>query len=52
MALMEFNPSVDWWLLLAVPLIPFLGYVIQITLRKKLPWGDKLLTAGMGAMGF
>ena len=44
----EFHPH--WWLLLAVPLIPLVGYVIQIGFRKKLPWGDKLLTGGMFAV--
>lgn len=44
---MEFNPALDFKLLLAVPLIPLVGYVLQIFLRRKLPHGDKLLTAGM-----
>ncbi len=44
---MEFNPQVDYWLLLAVPLIPLLGYAIQITFRDKLAWGHWLLTGGM-----
>ncbi|MFT5288798.1 MAG: NADH-quinone oxidoreductase subunit L [Planctomycetota bacterium] len=39
--------SPNWMLLLLVPLIPFVGYIIQISFRKKLPWGDKLLTGGM-----
>jgi len=38
----------EYALLLAVPLIPLLGYALQMSLRKKLPWGDKLLTLGMG----
>ena len=45
--LLEFNPAVDFWLLLSVPLIPLLGYVIQISLRDKLAWGHWLLTGGM-----
>jgi len=44
---LTFNPAVDFKLLLAVPLIPFLGYVLQIALRKRLPHGDKILTGGM-----
>ena len=48
LAMLEFNPEVDFWLLLAVPLIPLCGYVLQISLRDKLPGGDKILTAGMG----
>ena len=40
-----FHPH--WQLLLLVPLIPLLGYIIQMGFRKKLPWGDKLLTGGM-----
>jgi len=44
-----FDPDVDFALLLAVPLIPLVGYVVQIVLRGRLPWGDKLLTAGMFA---
>jgi NADH-quinone oxidoreductase subunit L len=39
----------DYLLLLLVPLIPLAGYIVQMSLRKRLPWGDKLLTAGMGA---
>ncbi len=42
--------SPHWTLLLLVPLIPFVGYIIQISFRKKLPWGDKLLTGGMFAV--
>ncbi len=44
---LEFNPAVDFALLLAVPAIPLFGYVLQIFLRRKLPHGDKLLTLGM-----
>ena len=40
----------DFKLLLAVPLIPFFGYILQISLRKKLPHGDKILTTGMFAV--
>ncbi len=47
MALLEFNPDFDFKLLLAVPLIPLIGYVLQIFLRGRLPHGDKLLTGGM-----
>lgn len=47
MALLDFDPAVDFKLLLLVPLIPLLGYVVQISFRKRLPWGDKLLTGGM-----
>jgi NADH-quinone oxidoreductase subunit L len=44
---LAFDPAVDFKLLLAVPLIPLVGYVLQIFLRRKLPGGDKLLTLGM-----
>jgi NADH-quinone oxidoreductase subunit L len=45
---MHFDPSLDWKLLLAVPAIPFFGYVIQIFLGRRLPRrGDFLLTGGM-----
>jgi NADH-quinone oxidoreductase subunit L len=44
---LEFNPATDFKLLLAVPLIPLIGYVLQIFLRRRLPFGDKILTAGM-----
>ena len=47
MAFLEFNPDFDFGLLLAVPLIPLLGYALQIAFRKKLPYGDKILTGGM-----
>ncbi len=46
-ASLSFDPAVDYWLLLAVPGIPFVGYLLQIALRKRLPFGDKLLTLGM-----
>ncbi len=45
--MLEFNPAVDFKLLLAVPLIPLVGYVLQIFLGKRLPHGDKILTGGM-----
>src|SRR5262245_6276782 len=44
---LDFDPAVDFALLLAVPAIPLFGYVLQIFLRRKLPHGDKLLTFGM-----
>jgi NADH-quinone oxidoreductase subunit L len=44
-------PLGQWKLLLAVPLIPLVGYVIQIFFGKKLPRsGDWLMTGGMGAV--
>ena len=48
LGVLEFDPSIDFKLLLAVPLIPLVGYVLQIFLRDKLPHGDKILTTGMG----
>jgi len=45
-----FDPALDFTLLLAVPLIPLVGYVLQIFLRRRLPHGDKLLTLGMFAV--
>jgi NADH-quinone oxidoreductase subunit L len=48
--MLDFHPAVDFKLLLAVPLIPLVGYALQIFLRKRLPFGDKLLTAGMFAV--
>src|SRR5678816_4146920 len=51
MAFLETGASLsgfEYGLLLAVPLIPLAGYAVQMALRKRLPWGDKLLTAGMG----
>jgi len=50
LALREFDPQQDFRLLLAVLLIPLVGYTLQIFLRKRLPFGDKLLTAGMFAV--
>ena len=50
LGLLEFDPAVDFKLLLAVPLIPLIGYTLQIFLRDKLPHGDKLLTGGMFAV--
>ena len=50
LGLLEFDPSIDFKLLLAVPLIPLVGYVLQISLRDKLPHGDKILTTGMGVV--
>jgi NADH-quinone oxidoreductase subunit L len=47
---LAFDPAVDFKLLLAVPLIPLVGYTLQIFLRKRLPHGDKLLTLGMFAV--
>jgi NADH-quinone oxidoreductase subunit L len=47
---LEFDPATDFALLLAVPLIPLVGYVLQIFLRRRLPHGDKLLTLGMFAV--
>ncbi len=51
MALLEFDPATDFGLLLAVLLIPLVGYVVQIFFGKKLPrQGDWLLTGGMFAV--
>ena len=50
LAMLEFDAAFDFKLLLAVPLIPLIGYVLQIFLRDKLPHGDKLLTTGMFAV--
>ena len=47
MSFLEFDPALDFKLLLAVPLIPLIGYILQISLRERLPHGDKLLTTGM-----
>jgi NADH-quinone oxidoreductase subunit L len=45
---MEFNPELDYQLLLAVPLIPLIGYVVQIFFGRYLPRrGDWLMTGGM-----
>lgn len=48
MNVLAFDPAVDFKLLLLVPLIPLLGYVIQIFCGRFLPRrGDWLLTGGM-----
>ena len=47
---LDFDPALDFRLLLAVLAIPLAGYVVQIFLRRRLPHGDKLLTAGMFAV--
>ena len=47
LGMLEFDPGLDFKLLLAVPLIPFFGYLLQIVLRGRLPHGDKILTGGM-----
>ena len=48
MDFLQFNPEADFKLLLAVPLIPLMGYVVQIFFGRFLPRkGDWLLTAGM-----
>ncbi len=48
---MKFDPSTDFGLLLAVLLIPLIGYTIQIFFGKKLPrQGDWMLTGGMGVV--
>ncbi|MFT4542432.1 MAG: NADH-quinone oxidoreductase subunit L [Planctomycetota bacterium] len=45
---MEFDPELDYKLLLAVPLIPLIGYVVQIFFGRHLPRkGDWMLTSGM-----
>ena len=45
---LTFNPETDFKWLLAVPLIPLCGYVIQIFFGRFLPRkGDWLLTTGM-----
>jgi proton-translocating NADH-quinone oxidoreductase chain L len=49
MDFLHFNPELDFKLLLAVPLIPLIGYTIQIFLGRRLPrQGDWMLTGGMG----
>jgi len=49
MDFLHFNPELDFKLLLAVPLIPLLGYVIQIFVGRRLPrQGDWMLTGAMG----
>ncbi len=48
MEFLQFDPSVDFKLLLAVPLIPLIGYTIQIFFGRFLPRkGDWLLISGM-----
>ncbi|MEW6073514.1 MAG: NADH-quinone oxidoreductase subunit L [Planctomycetota bacterium] len=47
LGLLEFDPNVDFGLLLAVPLIPLLGYAVQIAFRQRLAIGHWLLTGGM-----
>ena len=48
MEFLEFNPASDYKLLLAIPLIPLVGYVIQIFFGRFLPRkGDWLLTGGL-----
>src|SRR6185503_1872316 len=44
---LAFDPATDFRLLLAVLAIPLAGYTLQIFLRRMLPHGDKILTAGM-----
>ncbi|MAF64903.1 MAG: hypothetical protein CMJ84_04495 [Planctomycetes bacterium] len=49
MDFLHFNPETDFKLLLAVPLIPLIGYVVQVFFGRFLPRkGDWLLTGGMG----
>ena len=46
--MLDFNPTTDFRLLMAVPLIPLLGYIVQIFFGKHLPRkGDWMLTGGM-----
>ena len=48
MSFREFQPGTDFKLLLAVPLIPLVGYVVNIFFGRRLPrQGDWLLTGGM-----
>jgi len=50
---LEFDPATDFKLLLAVPLIPLLGYVVQIFFGRFLPRkGDWMLIGGMAVSGF
>lgn len=45
---LEFNPEVDFKLLLLAPLIPFCLYIVQIFVGRLLPRkGDWMLTSGM-----
>jgi NADH-quinone oxidoreductase subunit L len=50
MASLAFDAQIDFRLLLAVLLIPLVGYGLQIFLRRRLPHGDKLLTLGMAVV--
>ena len=43
MDFLQFNPEVDFKVLLAVPLIPLVGYVINIFLGRRLPRGGDWL---------
>ena len=48
--MLDFNPTTDFRLLMAVPLIPLLGYIVQIFFGKHLPRkGDWMLTGDRGA---
>jgi NADH-quinone oxidoreductase subunit L len=48
MDFLQFDPQADFKLLLAVPLIPLVGYVVQVFFGRFLPRkGDWLVTAGM-----
>ncbi len=48
MEFLEFDPTSDFKILLAIPLIPLVGYVIQIFFGRFLPRkGDWLLTGGL-----
>jgi NADH-quinone oxidoreductase subunit L len=48
MQFLQFDAALDWKLLLAVPLIPLVGYVIQIFFGRRLPQrGGSLLTGAM-----
>jgi NADH-quinone oxidoreductase subunit L len=45
---LEFDPTIDYALLLAVPAIPLVGYLINVFFGRRIPRnGDWLLTAGM-----
>ncbi len=48
MEFLRFDPQTDFYWLLAVPLIPLVGYLVQISVGRFLPRkGDWLLTSGM-----
>ncbi|HJP01900.1 MAG TPA: NADH-quinone oxidoreductase subunit L [Planctomycetota bacterium] len=50
MDFLHFDPETDFKLLLAVPLIPLIGYVVQVFFGRFLPRkGDWLVTGGLGA---